>query len=220
MITEENKNTCCTICYQELLITTPSHKKETQHLTCKHAFHKGCLDKLQATLGEGVFPCPTCRTLPLPPPDTARAVTRVRVLVLIERTKEVVLVQHHILGWRFPGGAIELHDASFKHAAQRGLFEETGMWAGSNELAYIGELRQQAYFSWVLSDDVLEFAGFNSRRRDVDWRFVSYSFAMREDKKEIKDVWKGCWRDAVQWEGVHKGTKEMLQTVTAQKDWW
>ena len=62
----------CSICHAEFLITTESHgahvlrdpEQERQHLICGHAFHKGCLDEMQAFLKKTRFPCPVCRTEP------------------------------------------------------------------------------------------------------------------------------------------------------------
>ena len=191
----------CPICLEELLdapagVLDP--QMQVEWLICTHAFHRHCLQHLQQ-VGSRQITCPVCHTC---------AGGRARVLVLIENSRNVILVQEWNGRWTLPGGSLEpvADQGSLQRCAQRELFEETGLRAPLLDLVEVTPRLQQAYFSWSL--------------RTCSWDVVHQAFTTRSDRQEVHGIWMGYWKEAALWDGWSEEEQMVLQQVASEKGWW
>ena len=194
-------NYVCPVCLEELLEAPAGvldSQMEVERLFCTHAFHRHCVQRLQQ-LGGRQITCPVCN---------ACSSGRARVVMLIEDSRNVILVRDWRGQWTLPGGSLEplADQGSLRRCAQRELSEETGFWAPLHDLVEVTPRLRQAYFSWSLPM--------------CSWDVVRQAFTTRSDRREVHGIWMGCWREAALWDGWSDEGRMVLQQLASEKGWW
>ena len=174
-----------------------SHQKV--FLQCSHPLCSDCFAKMRDQ--HRIIICPVCRHSP---------VLRARVLVWLEAEQHILLVQDFTHRWLLPGGGIAEKDVTPVVAAQRELWEETGLYAHTADMELIETTNAQAYFSWRLKNHPLR----------SNWDTIQSHFENRFDMREIKGFWVGDWRFAAQWTELDDTTRVVIQTCAAKNHWF